>query len=206
MQQPIVEQLGCNAWRPAGSARLVDAQVARLGHGVLPEHERAADPAAAVAARAADPSALPGVHEEEGTADEGLADARQMGAPARVAVEPDGPAPRWWPAARIPDRPDRPLSPLEGQHRRDFRRRLDLINTVTPAELRWREGAYAWPRQRVATWLVVVGYLLALATIVTALLLEGLQAVEDRHSAPPETSKTLPAQTVQVPVPGGDGR
>lgn len=210
MQQPIVEQLDCNTWRPAGSARLVDAQVARLGHRVLPEHEGAADPAAAVAARAADAGGLPGVHIVQGTADEGPADARQMGATEpipRVAIEPDGDAPSWWPGPPPPKpkrRDERSLAP--GLHRKTVLRLADPINTITLAELRWREGFEALPRRRVATWLVVLGYLLALATILTALLLEGLQEVAERHSAPPETSKTLSATTVAVPVPGGGGR
>lgn len=92
---------------------------------------------------------------------------------------------------------------LTSKHRLTVLRLANPVNTWTVAELRWREGAYVWPRTRVATWLVVLGYLLAVATILTALLLEGLQAVEERHSAPPETSKTLPATTVAVPTPGG---
>lgn len=143
----------------------------------------------------------------QGTADEGPADARQMGANGpipRVAMEPDGDAPSWWPGPPPPKpkpRDERSLAP--GQHRKTVRRLADPVNTWTVAELRWREGFEALPRRRVATWLVVLGYLIAVATILTAVLLEGLQAVEERHSAPPETSKTLPAQTVQVPVPGG---
>lgn len=123
----------------------------------------------------------------------------------RIAIEPGGDAPWWWPGPPPPKpkrRDERSLAP--GLHRKAVLRLADPVNTVTLAELRRREGFEALPRRRVATWLVAVGYLLAVATILTAVLLEGLQAVEERHSAPPETSTPpQPATTVAVPVPGG---
>lgn len=95
-----------------------------------------------------------------------------------------------------------PPLPVPVGHRKTERRLADPINTITVAELRWREDTYVWRCPRVAAWIKVSAALLLLLTTLVVMFAAGVQHSQGDDGSPPAVAPQV-ATTVPVPVPGG---
>lgn len=92
-----------------------------------------------------------------------------------------------------------PPLPVPVSHWKTVRQLADPINTVTVAELRWREDAHPWRCPRVATWVKTAVVLALLLAALVAVFAWGVQRAQLEGGAGPVVPPQ-PATTVAVPT------